>query len=150
MFNRTKTASVTSAQQSGFSLIELLVVLAILGLLVSLVAPRMFGQVDKSKITTAQAQAKSLKTSVDALQLDIGRYPTEEEGLSILLSPPSDTDLRSRWFGPYIDSIPDDPWGNPYVYALPEGGVGRQSPRIISYGADGEEGGAGLDEDISL
>ena len=140
--------------QAGYSLLEILVVLAIVAVLATLVAPRLLNQVDRSQVVAAKAQARSLKTSLDALRLDMGRYPTSEEGLSLLLAPPADASAQANWFGPYIDgdALPRDPWGNPYIYSPPktdEAGV-RRSPRIVSYGADNVEGGEGLDEDIEV
>ncbi len=139
--------------QSGYSLLEILVVLAIIGVLATLVGPRLFNQVDRSKVTAAKAQARSLKTSLSALRLDLGRYPTREEGLSILVTPPSDPGSGSLWGGPYIDGeLPNDPWGNPYLYVEPSqdaAGFDLQ-PKIISYGADNEPGGAGLNQDIGV
>ncbi|MEO1014867.1 MAG: type II secretion system major pseudopilin GspG [Pseudomonadota bacterium] len=136
----------------GFSLIELLVVLAIMAILASLVGPRLFNQVDKSKVSAARAQVRTLKTTLDALRLDIGRYPTSEEGLQLLITPPVQPIAGGNWLGPYLDSLPNDPWGNPYIYAPPttsENGV-QGSVTIMSYGADGKADGAGLNADISL
>ncbi len=135
----------------GFSLLEMLVVLAIMGILATLVAPRLFNQVDRSKITAAKAQARSIKTSLDAMRLDLGRYPTAEEGLALLVSPPADPTLRGSWLGPYLDGdLPNDPWGQPYRYEPPrrdDAGFALK-PRVFTYGADDEEGGVGLDADI--
>jgi len=139
--------------EQGFSLLEMLVVLAIMGVLATLVAPRLFNQVDRSKITAAQAQARSLRTSLDALRLDIGRYPTAEEGLAILVTPPTDKRLRSNWLGPYIEGdLPADPWGNPYRYAPPATDAAGFAlrPKIYSYGADNQAGGTGLNGDIEV
>lgn len=138
-------------RQRGFSLIELLVALAIMAILVTLVAPRLFNQVDRAKVQAAQTQAQTLKTSMNALRLDLGRYPTEREGLQLLISPPSDPSLEAQWYGPYIDGeLPSDPWGRPFIYLPPvtddRGRTG--SPKIISYGADGAPGGSGMDADI--
>ncbi|MEM6536642.1 MAG: type II secretion system major pseudopilin GspG [Pseudomonadota bacterium] len=145
--------SINGARSSGFSLIELLVVLAIMGLLASLVGPRLFTQVDRSKMRTAQAQARSIRTSLDALRLDIGRYPSNDEGLSLLVEPPQDQNRALNWFGPYLDGeVPLDPWGNPFNYAQPETdarGI-KTSPKVISFGADGEPGGAGVNQDIEV
>lgn len=139
--------------QAGYSLLEILVVLAIMAVLATLVAPRLFNQVDRSKVTTAKAQARSLKTSLDAMRLDMGRYPTAEEGLSLLIAPPAETAARALWYGPYVDGeLPRDPWGNAYHYFPPqadETGL-TQGPRIVSYGADNAEGGEGLDQDIEI
>ena len=148
-----KRGSKKLRRQAGYSLLEILVVLAIMAVLATLVAPRLFNQVDRSKITTAKAQARSLKTSLDAMRLDMGRYPTAEEGLLLLVSPPVDAAARALWFGPYVDGeLPRDPWGNAYRYFPPqtdEAGLTR-GPRIISYGADNAEGGEGLDQDIEI
>lgn len=140
--------------QRGYSLLEILVVLAIMAVLATLVAPRLFNQVDRSKITAAQAQARSLKTSLDAMRLDMGRYPTAEEGLSLLVAPPADAAARASWYGPYVDgdTLPTDPWGNAYRYFPPqtdETGLTR-GPRIVTFGADNAEGGEGLDKDIEI
>lgn len=138
--------------EAGYSLIEILVVLAIMAVLATLVAPRLLGQVDRSKLTAARAQISALKTGLDTLRLDIGRYPEQSEGLSLLVNPPAESGLESLWFGPYIEGdLPVDPWGNPYEYVPPASGeAGRpQGPVILSYGADGEPGGEGIDADIS-
>ncbi len=137
----------------GFSLLEMLAVLAIMGILATLVAPRLFNQVDRSKITAAQAQARSLKTSVDALRLDIGRYPSAEEGLSLLVAPPTEPAARAAWLGPYIEgALPNDPWGNPYRYEPPgtDAAGFALKPKIYTYGADNEPGGAGMNADIEI
>jgi len=150
---KTQKNTRRTPKQSGFSMIELLVALAIMAVLASLVAPRLLTQVDRSKVQAAKAQARSLKTSLDALRLDLGRYPTQEEGLTLLVTAPADVNLRSAWFGPYMDGdVPSDPWGNAYVYQPPltdTNGV-TGSPKIISYGADAKTGGTGLNQDISV
>lgn len=137
-----------SAGRAGFTLLELLVVMAILAIIATLVTPRLFGQLEKSQVTTAQTQVKMLRSALDTLRLDIGRFPTEQEGLSLLVEPPDDSGLKAAWFGPYIDgSVPNDPWGNPYLYKPPSGP--RGVPEVISHGADGAPGGEGLNADIS-
>src|SRR6201997_5731438 len=88
---------------AGFTLLELLVVLAIIGLLGALVGPRLFERLEGSKVTTAQTQVRMLKTSLDTMRLDIGRYPTAEEGLALLVQAPTDAQVRSRWHGPYLE-----------------------------------------------
>lgn len=137
----------------GFSLLEILVVLAIMGVLATFVAPRLFNQVDRSKIVAATAQARSLKTSLDAFRLDVGRFPTSEEGLAVLVTAPQNPSERANWFGPYVDGdIPVDPWGNPYRYVVPTGeqAAAGARPRIVSYGADNQEGGEGMNADIEI
>lgn len=133
----------------GYSLLEILVVLAIIATLATLVAPRLFSQVDKSRVTAAKAQAQTLRLALDAYSLDTGRYPAQNEGLDALMEPPSDT---RNWFGPYLDgAMPVDPWGNAYVYVEPQlDPSGRAlSPEVISLGADGQPGGSGDGADIS-
>jgi general secretion pathway protein G len=131
----------------GFSLLELLVVLLIIGLLAGLVGPRLFTKIDSSRITTAQAQIKTFKTTLETMRLDIGRFPTQDEGLQLLTNAPADDRTKARWRGPYLDeAVPLDPWGNPYQYSLP--GSGGQPYALYSFGADGKRGGEGNDADI--
>ena len=135
--------------QLGFSLLEMLVVLAIMALVAALVAPRLFNQVDKSKLTVANTQINSIATALDTMRLDIGRYPTEAEGLGLLVEKPSQE--VSGWFGPYLEGdVPTDPWGRAYVYKLSEGDQAgfANRPYVYSLGADGEQGGNGLDQDL--
>jgi general secretion pathway protein G len=137
------------AAPRGFTLLEMLVVLVIIGLLVGLVGPRLFSKVDQSKVTTAQTQIKLLRGAVESLRLDIGRYPTADEGLSLLSRAPTDAALASRWRGPYLDdAVPADPWSTPYQYALP--GADAQPFALYSLGADGKRGGEGDAKDIGI
>ena len=131
----------------GFTLLEMLVVLVIIGLLAGLVGPRLFSKVDQSKVTAASTQAKMLRGAVESMRLDIGRYPTAEEGLALLTRAPADAALAGRWRGPYLDgALPDDPWGRPYQYGLP--GADGQPFALYSLGADGKRGGQGDDADL--
>ncbi len=127
----------------GFTLIELLVVMIIIGLLASLVGPRLFSKVDKAKQQTAQAQIELLSTGLASFRLDVGRFPTEEEGLNSLMERPSGLE---KWDGPYLTKeIPKDPWANEYVYKFP----GEHGPYdLMSYGMDGAPGGEGNDMDM--
>jgi general secretion pathway protein G len=139
------------AKMRGFTLIEMLIVMMIVGLLVSMVGPRMFSKVDSSRVQTASAQIKLLRGAVETLRLDINLYPTTEQGLRLLVEAPSDPDLRKRWKGPYLEeNVPLDPWGNPYVYKRGDGSPGSRPFEIISLGADGKPGGEGNDQDIGL
>lgn len=131
----------------GFTLLEMLVVLVIIGLIASLVGPRLFSKVDSSKVQTAGVQIKLLRGAVEILRMDVGSYPAADVGLAVLVTPPADPALRSRWKGPYLDeAVPLDPWGQAYVYQVP-GEDGRPFS-IISLGADGKPGGEGNDADI--
>lgn len=136
-------------REGGFTLLEMLVVLVIIGLLASLVGPRLFTKVDSSKVQTAQTQVKMLKGALEALRLDIGRFPTQEEGLALLNRPPADDRLKARWRGPYLDeALPPDPWGNPYQYSVP--GSAGQPFALYSFGADGKRGGTEFDSDVGF
>ena len=133
----------------GFTLLELLVVLVIIGLLASLVGPKLFGKVDSAKVQTAQTQVKMLKGALETMRLDIGRFPTAAEGMALVNEAPRDEKIAPRWKGPYLDeAVPLDPWGAPYQYGVP--GQGGQAFSLYSFGADGKRGGEGNDADIGL
>ena len=134
-------------RRRGFSLLEILIVLALMALIVTLVGPRMIAQLDRGKVTAAKVQARSLVSSLKTMRIDLGRYPTAEEGLALLTRPPAAAD-SGVWLGPYIEGEPPtDPWGNPYVYEPPASFDG--SPRVISLGGDGRPGGSGTAADIA-
>jgi general secretion pathway protein G len=129
---------------AGFTLIELLVVVVIIGLLASLVAPRYFGQVGKSNVNVARAQIDSLGKALDQYRLDVGSYPTSDQGLQALVTKPDGVD---RWQGPYLQKgVPGDPWSRPYRYKAP-GEHGDYD--LYSYGADGQPGGTGENVDVT-
>jgi len=133
----------------GFTLIEMLVVLVIIGMLAGLVGPKLFGRVDSSKVKTAEVQVKMFKGSLETFRLDVGRLPTQAEGLLVLNQAPSEERARARWHGPYIDQdVPLDPWGNPYVYSLP--GANGQPFALYSLGGDNKRGGEDTDADIGM
>jgi general secretion pathway protein G len=128
----------------GFTLIELLVVIIIIGLLAALVGPRFFGKVGGAKLKAAKAQIEMFGTALDTFRLDIGRYPTTEEGLKALRERPAG--VESAWEGPYLPKeIPNDPWGTPYIYRSP-GEHGDYD--LISLGLDKAEGGEGENQDV--
>lgn len=132
-------------QQSsrGFTLLELLVVMVIIGLLVGYVGPMYFKQVGKSEVKTARAQIEAFGKALDQYRLDTGHYPTTEQGLAALNDKPAN---EKKWDGPYLKkAVPPDPWGTTYVYKRP-GDHGEYD--IISYGKDGTAGGSGEDADI--
>jgi general secretion pathway protein G len=119
----------------GFTLIELLLVLVILGVLAALVVPKFVGRGEQARITAAKADISSIKTALNAFEIDTGRYPTTEEGLTALVSQPSGV---QNWHG-YLDNVPKDPWGNPYQFRSP----GQHNPEgfdVYSFGPDGREG----------
>lgn len=129
----------------GFTLLELLVVIVIIGLLAGLVAPRYFDTVGKSKTKIAKAQIDSLDKALDQYRLEVGAFPTKEQGLDALVKPPAGV---SKWQGPYLKkAVPMDPWGNPYIYTVSES---RTEIDITSLGSDGKPGGQGDAKDVSL
>lgn len=142
---RNRLADKSFHRVHGFTLLELLVVVVIIGLLAGLVAPRYFDSVSKSKTKIAKAQIESLDKALDQYRLDVGTYPSAEQGLAALnVQPPGLT----KWQGPYLKkALPLDPWDNAYIYVLQ---AGASSIDILSYGADGKPGGTGEAQDISL
>ena len=134
---------ITRERERGFTLVEILVVIIIIGLLAALVGPRLFGKVGMAKLKAAKAQIELFGTALDAMRLDVGKYPTSEEGLKALREKPSGME---NWKGPYLSKeIPNDPWGKPYIYKSP----GEQGDYdLMSYGLDGAPGGEGENEDV--
>lgn len=129
----------------GFTLLELLVVVLIIGLLTGVVGPRLMGQIGRSEATAAKAQIDALDKAVQAYRLDMGQFPSSEQGLATLLAAPGG---EARWRGPYLKgAVPLDPWGQPYVYRFP-GTQGRDYD-LQSLGRDKAPGGSGDDADIS-
>jgi len=140
----TSTTRQSESRQSGFTLLELLVVVLIIGLLTGIVAPRFMSQISRSETTTARAQMDAFRKALEAYRIDVGRYPTSEQGLNVLVSAPAG---EPRWRGPYLqDAIPSDPWGSAYQYQAP-GPTGKDY-QILSFGRDRAPGGTGDDADI--
>ncbi|WP_061536917.1 type II secretion system major pseudopilin GspG [Collimonas arenae] len=132
------------SRAAGFTLLELLVVIVIIGLLAAYVGPKYFAQLGKSEVTIAKAQIGAFEKALDTYRLDVGHYPTNEEGLAALLIKPA---AAIKWNGPYLKKeIPLDPWGNSYVYRSP--GT-RGDYDVISYGKDGQPGGSDENADIT-
>jgi len=135
--------------QKGFTLIEIMVVIIILGLLAGLVLPKFLGQEEKAKIEIAKTQIRALEGALDAFKLDNGFYPTTDQGLDALINMPTTGRIPDKWrLGGYLKParIPKDPWGHDYVYTSP--GNENREYEIVSYGADGEPGGEGNNADI--
>lgn len=130
--------------RSGFTLLELLIVIAIIGLLASVVAPKLIGRIGKSKPVIARAQIESFGTALETYRLDTGEYPSQEQGLRALIKRSGD---NLNWHGPYLRKrvIPDDPWGEPYIYKYPGE---NDDYNLLSYGKDKREGGEGEEADI--
>jgi len=136
--------SVTTGPARGFTLLELLVVMVIIGLLAGFVAPRYFAQIGKSQAKAARAQITALEQALEQFRIDTGRFPTNEEGLDALMTPPPGL---TEWAGPYLKkAAPSDPWGRPFVYSNP-GAHGEID--LSSYGKDGRAGGTGDNADIT-
>ncbi len=128
----------------GFTLLELLVVMVIIGLLAGYVGPRFFGQIGKSEVKVARAQLDALQKALDQYRIDAGRYPSSEQGLAALREKPVD---EARWAGPYLSkAVPQDPWGHDYQYRSP-GEHGEYD--LLSFGHDGRPGGDGEDADLT-
>lgn len=137
-------ARIHGKSSKGFTLLELLVVIVIIGLLAAYVGPKYFSQLGKSEVTVAKAQIEAFDKALDTYRLDVGRYPTTEEGLGALLTAPAAA--GAKWNGPYLKKgVPPDPWGRPYQYKAP-GAKGEYE--IISLGKDGQPGGEGENADI--
>jgi general secretion pathway protein G len=139
LLTRQEGTPVLRSASAGFTLIEMLVVLVIIGLIMGLVGPRVLNYLGDARMKTARLQIESFSSSLDLFHLDIGRYPSTQEGLGALVQRPASA---ATWNGPYLKggAVPNDPWGNPYVYKSP----GTKGPYdVISYGPSGREGGEG-------
>jgi general secretion pathway protein G len=131
-------------ENRGFTLLELLVVILIIGLLTGIVGPRLLNQISRSEITTARAQIDALAKALHAYRIDTGRFPSSGQGLQALVQQPAD---EPRWRGPYLDgAVPEDPWGSAYQYRAP--GLNGRDYELQSYGKDRVAGGSGDDADI--
>lgn len=136
-------------KNGGFSMIELLVVLVILGMLAGLVGPRLFGKLDSSKVKTAETQIKMLKGALQTFRLDVGDYPDTAQGLGALVRKPTGGRAEKSWQGPYLDGeVPLDPWSSPYQYAKKPAGL--EEFTLYTWGADGKAGGEELDADVGF
>ena len=142
---RQRVRSERRHRQLGFTLVEMLVVITIIGLIMALVGPRVLQYLSESKSKAAKIQIESFSSALDLLYLDVGRYPSTNEGLDALAKP---SGSMPSWNGPYLrgGAVPADPWGRPYLYRSP---AERGAYEIKSFGADGQEGGSGPAADIT-
>ena len=144
MFATNPRRSAARQHSAGFTLLELLVVIVIIGLLAAYVGPKYFAQLGKSEVTVAKSQMESFEKSLDTYRLDVGRYPSSEEGMAALMVAPATA--ATKWNGPYLKkAVPLDPWGNAYVYRSPGA---KAEYEIVSTGKDGQPGGTGENADI--
>ena len=134
------------SRDAGFTLIEIMVVIAIIGILATLVVPKIMGRPDEARAVAAKQDVGTIVQALKLYRLDIGRYPTTDQGLKALVEKPTSEPVPQNWkMGGYLDSLPKDPWGNIYQYANP--GTNGEID-VYSYGSDGKPGGTGLDADI--
>jgi len=145
MLHRLGRAKRRRNGEAGFTLVEILVVITIIGLIMAIVGPRVLNYLGESKVKAARIQIESLGSALDLYYLDMGRYPNSSDGLAALVQRPGNAE---EWNGPYLKGgvVPNDPWGHAYLYRSP---VEHAPYEIVSYGSDGQEGGAGTAADIS-
>jgi len=132
-------------RQRGFTLIEIMVVVIIIGILAAIVAPNVIGRIDDAQIVKAEAEISNIKNALQFFKLDNFDYPTSEQGIEALITNPNDPNVRNWKDGGYLDRMPEDPWGRPYLYMYP--GLNSDFD-VFTLGRDGQEGGEGIDATI--
>lgn len=144
---RSTAAKRRLQRKAGYSLLEILIVVSIIALIATLVGPQLLKLMGGAQSKTAMTQMKGLKETLGIMQVDIGRFPTEQEGLNLLVQAPGEG--VPNWNGPYLsqNTVPNDPWGQPYRYVPSQG---EEGPKIASYGKDNKEGGSGENADIVI
>jgi general secretion pathway protein G len=144
-----RTLSSRGHARRGFTLIEILVVIVVIAILATLVAPNVFRHVGAAKSATAKSQIEMIGAALDAYRLDNGSYPSTEQGLAALQTQPTSEPVPGNWRGPYLrKAVPSDPWGRPYLYKSP-GDANPNGYDLLTYGADGKQGGEGDDADVT-
>lgn len=133
-----------AAAQAGFTLIEMMVVVVIIGVLAALIVPNVLGKLDEAKVTAARTDISTITQALKFYKLDNQRYPTQDQGLQALVAKPTTEPVPPNW-KPYLEKLPNDPWGRPYIYLNP--GV-KGEVDVMSYGGDGQPGGEGINADI--
>jgi len=146
-FARSTQHQLRQQAQKGFTLIEIMIVIVIIGILATLVIPNVMGRPDEARVVSARHDVSTLVQALKLYKLDNGRYPTTEQGLNALVSKPAAEPVPRNWkLGGYLDKLPQDPWGTPYQYSNP--GTHNNEIDVYSLGADGKPGGTGNDEEI--
>jgi len=139
--NQGKQTIQRGRRQGAFTLVEMLLVITIIGILAALVVPKMMGRSEQARQAAARSDLSSIKTALDAFEVDNGYYPKGKNGLGDLIQMPRDA---RAWHGPYLDNVPTDPWGNPYIYEFP----GKHNPSSYDLYSAGPDGKPGNDDDI--
>jgi len=142
----TQASALARSKDAGFTLIEIMVVIAIIGILATMIVPKIMSRPDEARATAAKQDVGTIVQALKLYRLDIGRYPTTDQGLKALVEKPTSEPVPQNWkTGGYLESLPKDPWGNTYQYSNP--GTNSEID-VYSFGADGKPGGTGLDADI--
>ncbi len=146
--HRNRSLAPALSRDGGFTLVEIIVVLAIIALMAALIVPNVIGRPDEARVTVASTDLRTISAALKMYRLDTGRYPTTQQGLAALVDKPTAPPVPTRWSSEgYLPELPQDPWGNAYIYRSP--GEGGAAFDLVSLGRDGKPGGEGLDADIA-